>query len=59
MHQLNNIILFFTLPHTGLTCTEQNFIGKGGAQRLAAEYGFIVVNPDTSPRKYNYVDEKS
>lgn len=35
---------------SGLTCTEQNFITKAGAQRYAAQYGFIVVAPDTSPR---------
>ncbi|XP_072035298.1 S-formylglutathione hydrolase-like [Amphiura filiformis] len=35
---------------SGLTCTEQNFVGKAGSQRLAAQYGFIVVAPDTSPR---------
>ena len=36
---------------SGLTCNEQNFITKSGVQRLASEYGFIVANPDTSPRK--------
>jgi S-formylglutathione hydrolase len=35
---------------SGLTCTEENFTIKAGAQRLAAEYGFLVVAPDTSPR---------
>jgi len=35
---------------SGLTCTEQNFITKAGAQRYAAEHGVIVVAPDTSPR---------
>ncbi|UNK48044.1 S-formylglutathione hydrolase [Lysobacter sp. S4-A87] len=35
---------------SGLTCTEQNFITKAGAQRHAAEHGVIVVAPDTSPR---------
>ena len=35
---------------SGLTCTEENFTIKAGAQRLAAEYGFVVVAPDTSPR---------
>lgn len=35
---------------SGLTCTEQNFITKAGAQRYAAEHGIIVVAPDTSPR---------
>lgn len=35
---------------SGLTCTEQNFITKAGAQRYAADHGIIVVAPDTSPR---------
>lgn len=35
---------------SGLTCTEENFMVKAGAQRLAAEYGLILVASDTSPR---------
>ncbi len=35
---------------SGLTCNEQNFTTKAGAQRYAAELGLIVVAPDTSPR---------
>lgn len=35
---------------SGLTCTEQNFITKAGAQQFAAKHGIIVVAPDTSPR---------
>lgn len=35
---------------SGLTCTEQNFVTKAGAQRYAAEHGVIIVAPDTSPR---------
>ena len=35
---------------SGLTCTEQNFITKAGAQRYAAQHGIILVAPDTSPR---------
>ena len=35
---------------SGLTCTDENFMQKAGAQRLAAELGLIVVAPDTSPR---------
>ena len=35
---------------SGLTCTEENFTIKAGAQRIAAELGLIVVAPDTSPR---------
>lgn len=35
---------------SGLTCTEQNFITKAGAQAHAARHGLILVAPDTSPR---------
>lgn len=35
---------------SGLTCNEQNFITKAGAQQYAAEHGLILVAPDTSPR---------
>lgn len=35
---------------SGLTCTEENFIVKAGAQRVAAELGMALVAPDTSPR---------
>ena len=34
----------------GLTCTEETFMTKGGAQRIAAEHGIMLVAPDTSPR---------
>ena len=35
---------------SGLTCTEQNFITKAGAQQFAAQHGLMLVAPDTSPR---------
>lgn len=35
---------------SGLTCTDQNFVTKAGAQRYAAEHGIAIVAPDTSPR---------
>ncbi len=35
---------------SGLTCTEENFTVKAGAQRFAAETGLALVAPDTSPR---------
>lgn len=35
---------------SGLTCTDENFMQKAGAQRLAAELGLVLVAPDTSPR---------
>ena len=34
----------------GLTCTEENFTVKAGAQRVAAELGLTLIAPDTSPR---------
>ncbi len=40
-------ILYFL---SGLTCTEENFIIKAGAQQFAAQQGLILVVPDTSPR---------
>ena len=42
---------------SGLTCTEENFIVKAGAQRVAAERGIALVVPDTSPRGLNLPDE--
>nr|WP_298128859.1 S-formylglutathione hydrolase [uncultured Pseudoxanthomonas sp.] len=41
---------------SGLTCTEQNFITKAGAQRYAAEHGVILIAPDTSPRGDDVAD---
>jgi len=35
---------------SGLTCTDENFVTKAGAQQFAAEHGIAVVAPDTSPR---------
>ena len=35
---------------SGLTCTDENFMQKAGAHRIAAELGMIIVAPDTSPR---------
>jgi S-formylglutathione hydrolase len=35
---------------SGLTCTEENFTVKAGAQRVAAEVGVMLIAPDTSPR---------
>lgn len=35
---------------SGLTCTEENFSVKSGAQRYAAELGIALIVPDTSPR---------
>ncbi|MGA7329938.1 MAG: S-formylglutathione hydrolase [Rhodomicrobium sp.] len=35
---------------SGLTCTEENFTTKAGAQRMASELGLLLIAPDTSPR---------
>lgn len=40
-------VLFYL---AGLTCTEETFAIKAGAQPLAAELGLMLVSPDTSPR---------
>ncbi|MGE8358117.1 MAG: S-formylglutathione hydrolase [Microvirgula sp.] len=42
---------------SGLTCTEQNFITKAGAQRYAAEHCIMLVAPDTSPRGEAVADD--
>lgn len=42
---------------SGLTCTEQNFITKAGAQGFAAEHGLILIAPDTSPRGSEVADD--
>ncbi|WP_445373951.1 S-formylglutathione hydrolase [Photorhabdus tasmaniensis] len=44
---------------SGLTCNEQNFITKAGAQRYATEQGIILVAPDTSPRGENVADDNA
>lgn len=35
---------------SGLTCTDENFVSKAGAQQYAAQHGVAIVAPDTSPR---------
>lgn len=42
---------------SGLTCTDENFRVKAGAQRYAAELGLALVIPDTSPRGEQVPDE--
>ena len=42
---------------SGLTCTEENFMVKSGAQRVAAELGIMLVSPDTSPRGEGVADD--
>ena len=40
---------------SGLTCTDENFTQKAGAQRAAAEHGIALVAPDTSPRGHDEI----
>jgi S-formylglutathione hydrolase len=47
-------VLYFL---SGLTCTEENFMVKAGAQRYAAESGLMLVVPDTSPRNTGIAGE--
>jgi S-formylglutathione hydrolase len=42
---------------SGLTCTEENFMVKSGAQRVAAELGIMLVSSDTSPRGDGVADD--
>ncbi|XP_010938666.1 S-formylglutathione hydrolase [Elaeis guineensis] len=42
---------------SGLTCTDENFITKSGAQRAASSDGIALVAPDTSPRGLNIEGE--
>jgi S-formylglutathione hydrolase len=42
---------------SGLTCTDENFVIKAGAQRYAAEHGIAIVAPDTSPRGDHVPDD--
>ena len=47
-------VVFFL---AGLTCTEENFTVKAGAQRIASELGVMLVAPDTSPRGEGVPDD--
>ncbi|OBU45867.1 S-formylglutathione hydrolase [Photobacterium phosphoreum] len=42
---------------SGLTCIDENFMQKAGAQRMAAELGVAIVAPDTSPRGEGVADD--
>lgn len=42
---------------SGLTCTDENFVQKAGAQQHAAEHGIAIVCPDTSPRGEAVADD--
>ena len=42
---------------SGLTCTDENFVQKAGAQAHASKYGIAIVVPDTSPRGQGIPDD--
>ncbi len=42
---------------SGLTCTDQNFVTKAGAQQYATDLGIAIVCPDTSPRGEGVPDD--
>jgi S-formylglutathione hydrolase len=42
---------------SGLTCTDENFVTKAGAQQYAAQHGIAIVAPDTSPRGEGVPDD--
>lgn len=44
---------------SGLTCTDENFSSKAGAQRMAAQLGIALIIPDTSPRGEGVPDDES
>ena len=44
---------------SGLTCNDENFTTKAGAQRMAAELGIALVMPDTSPRGEDVANDES
>ncbi|MEN0617002.1 S-formylglutathione hydrolase [Klebsiella indica] len=44
---------------SGLTCNDENFTTKSGAQRVAAELGIALVMPDTSPRGEHVADDSA
>jgi S-formylglutathione hydrolase len=55
VHEKKRVPALFYLA--GLTCTEETFPAKAGAQRLAAKLGMALVCPDTSPRGANLPGE--
>lgn len=44
---------------SGLTCSDENFMQKAGAQQLAAKLGIAIVAPDTSPRGEDVADDNN
>ncbi|WP_018624209.1 S-formylglutathione hydrolase [Kangiella aquimarina] len=56
MEQGKNVPVLYWL--SGLTCTDENFMQKAGAHRMAAELGMMIVAPDTSPRGDDVADDE-
>lgn len=54
-NEANKVPILYWL--SGLTCTDENFVQKAGAQRIAAELGIAIVCPDTSPRGEGVADD--
>jgi len=54
---INKVPVLYWL--SGLTCTDENFMQKAGAMRIAAKLGIAIVVPDTSPRGENVADDSS
>ncbi|WP_426370579.1 S-formylglutathione hydrolase [Pseudocolwellia sp. HL-MZ7] len=54
-NETNKVPVLYWL--SGLTCTDENFVQKAGAQRIAAELGMAIVCPDTSPRGENVAND--
>ena len=42
---------------SGLTCTDENFVTKAGAQAFASKHGLVIIAPDTSPRGETVPDD--
>lgn len=55
--EIQNVPVLYWL--SGLTCTDENFTQKAGAQRVAAELGIAIVMPDTSPRGDGVPDDEN
>ncbi len=53
--ETNTVPLLWWL--SGLTCTDENFVQKAGAQRAAAAHGVAIIAPDTSPRGEGVPDD--
>jgi S-formylglutathione hydrolase len=53
--ETNKVPLVYWL--SGLTCTDENFVTKAGAQAYASKYGIAIVAPDTSPRGEGVADD--